>query len=110
MHEIFFVEFPCLLYEWLKRKTSTNIDLRTQEPLVWDQITLDRMKALDNKWTRAIDFWFSWVKEDYIIEFVVEYIDSFSEVERNFVEGPRKRMLEEISVWIKMLLMEKGLM
>jgi hypothetical protein len=51
MHEIFFVEFPCLFYEWLKRKTSTNIDLRTQEPLVWDQITLDRMKALDNKWT-----------------------------------------------------------
>ena len=30
MHEIFFVEFPCLLYQWLKRKTSTNIDLRTQ--------------------------------------------------------------------------------
>jgi hypothetical protein len=21
LHEIFFVEFPCLLYEWLKRKT-----------------------------------------------------------------------------------------
>jgi hypothetical protein len=36
------------------------------------------------------------VKEGYIIEFVVEYIDSFSEDERKFTEGPRKRLLEEI--------------
>jgi hypothetical protein len=50
------------------------------------------------------------VKEGYIIEFVVEYNDSFSEDERKFVEGPRKRILEEISLWIKMLFMEKGLM
>jgi hypothetical protein len=50
MHEIFFVEFPCLLYEWLKRKIATNTTLRPQEPLVWDQTTVDRLKALDNKW------------------------------------------------------------
>jgi hypothetical protein len=30
------------------------------------------------------------VKEGYIIEFVVEYNDSFSEAERKFVEGPGK--------------------
>jgi hypothetical protein len=40
----------------------------------------------------------------------VEYIDSFSEAERKFMEGPRKRLLEEIPLWIKMLFMEKGLM
>jgi hypothetical protein len=28
MHEIFFVEFPCLLYEWLKRQNGTNTTLR----------------------------------------------------------------------------------
>jgi hypothetical protein len=39
---------------------------------------------------------FTRVKEGYIIEFVVEYTDSFSEDERNFMEGPRKQMLEEI--------------
>jgi hypothetical protein len=36
------------------------------------------------------------VKEGYIIEFVVEYTDSFSEAERKFTEGPRRRLLEEI--------------
>jgi hypothetical protein len=51
MHEIFFVEFPCLLYEWLKRQTTTNTSLRPQEPLVWDQVMIDRLKELDNKWT-----------------------------------------------------------
>jgi hypothetical protein len=24
LHEVFFVEFPCLLYEWLKRQTTIN--------------------------------------------------------------------------------------
>jgi hypothetical protein len=50
------------------------------------------------------------VKEGYSIDFVVEYNDSFSKAKRKFVKGPQKRMLEEISLWIKMLFMEKGLM
>jgi hypothetical protein len=68
------------------------------------------MKALDNKWAQAIDFWFARVKEGHIIDFFVEYTDSFSEAERKFSEGPRKRLLEEIPLWIKMLFVEKGLM
>jgi hypothetical protein len=50
------------------------------------------------------------VNGGYIIEFVVEYIDSFNEAERKFTKGRRKRLLEEIPLWIKMLFMEKGLM
>jgi len=110
MHEIFIAKFTCLLYEWLKRKNATNTDLRDQEPSFWDWIMIGRLKTLNNKWTRAIDFWFSWVKEGYIIEIVVKYIDSFSEVERTFVKGPQKRLLEEIPLWINMLFMEKGMM
>jgi hypothetical protein len=40
----------------------------------------------------------------------VEYTNSFSEVERKFAEGPRKKMLEDIPLWIKMLFVEKGMM
>jgi hypothetical protein len=61
---------PYLLYEWLKRKTATNYALWPLELVVWDQATLDRFNTLDNKWNRAIDFWFSQVKEGYIIEFL----------------------------------------
>jgi hypothetical protein len=60
------------------------------EPIVWDQAKLDNLKVLDNKWTQAIYFWFTRVKEGYIIEFGIEYSDSFSEAERKFKEGPRK--------------------
>jgi hypothetical protein len=108
MHEIFFVEFPCLLHEWIKRKVATNSLVWPLEPVVWDQAKLEELKVLDNKWTQAIDFWFSRVKEGYIIEFIMEYTDSFSEAERKFAEGPRRWMLEEIPLWIKMLFMEKG--
>jgi hypothetical protein len=48
------------------------------------------MKRLDNKWTREINFWLAQVKEGYIIEFVVECIDSFREDERKFAKGLRK--------------------
>jgi hypothetical protein len=49
------------------------------------------------------------VKEGYIIEFVVEYTNSFNDAERKFIEGPRKRPLEEIPLWIKILFVEKGI-
>jgi hypothetical protein len=55
-------------------------------PLVWDHIILDKLKELDNKWAQAIDFWFSLVKEGYIIDFVVEYNDSFSVAKRKFLK------------------------
>jgi hypothetical protein len=88
---------------------STSVALPV-EPIVWDQAKLDSLKVLDNKWTRAIDFWFTRVKEGYIIEFSIEYSDSFSEAERKFEEGPRKWMLEEIPLWIKMLFVERRMM
>jgi hypothetical protein len=63
MHEMLFVEFPRLLYEGMKRKTTTNSSWWPLELVLWDQATLDRLKALDNKWTQAIDFWFTRLKE-----------------------------------------------
>jgi hypothetical protein len=96
MHETFFIEFPCFLYEWMKRKIATNSALWPLDPLVWDQVILYRLKALDNKWNKAIDLLFTQVKEGYIIEFPMEYSDSFSEAERKFAKGMRKQMLEEI--------------
>jgi hypothetical protein len=50
------------------------------------------------------------VKEGYIVEFVVECNESFSSAERKFAADPRRRLLNEIHLWIKMLFVEKGLM
>jgi hypothetical protein len=110
MHDLFFAKFPCLLDEWLKRQVVINSAAFLVEPIVWDKAKLDSLKVLDNKWTRDIDIWFTRVKEGYIIDFVVEYSDSLSEGERKFEEGPRKQMLEEFPLWIKMLFIERIMM
>nr|QHR91537.1 hypothetical protein Q903MT_gene5572 [Picea sitchensis] len=65
---------------------------------------------MDNKWSTAVDFWFARLKEGYIVEFAIDYSNSFSCTERKFTEGPRGRYLLLIPLWVKMLLCEKGLM
>jgi len=59
IHELFFEKFPCLLHEWLKKQTQVNSVVLPLEIIVWDQSKLDILKELDNKWTWAIDLWFS---------------------------------------------------
>jgi hypothetical protein len=50
------------------------------------------------------------VKEGYIVEFSIECSEYFNNVERKFVFDPRRRLLEEIPLWVKMLFIEKGIM
>ena len=54
MHDLFFVEFPFLLHEWLKRKISTNSPVWKLDTVVWDQANLEELKVLDCKWIQAI--------------------------------------------------------
>jgi hypothetical protein len=61
-------------------------------------------------WTRSINLWFSQIKKCYIVQFNVEYTNSFSKGEINFEKGPRRKMMKEIILWIKMLFVEKGVM
>jgi hypothetical protein len=50
------------------------------------------------------------VKEGYIVVFSIECSESFSSVERIFASVPRRILVEEILLWIEMLVVEKGLM
>jgi hypothetical protein len=77
------------------RKETINIALGSQNPLVWEYNMINRLKSMDNKWARVVEFLFDRVKEGYIIDFSIECIDSFSEDGRIFVVRPRKRLLEE---------------
>jgi hypothetical protein len=65
--------------------------LGAQEPLVWDQNTINKLKYVDNEWDRVVKLWFDRVKEGYIVEFVIECSESFNNVERKFVIDPRKK-------------------
>jgi hypothetical protein len=56
-----------------------------------------------------VDFWVHNILEGYIIEFVAENHQSFSKGEEIFKEGARGRLLWEIPLWIKVLLVEEGI-
>ena len=60
--------------------------------------------------SRYVDFWVDSILQGYITKFTVESMTSYSEAERNFFQGPRRRYLLSISTWIKMLVYEKGIL
>jgi hypothetical protein len=67
---------------------------------------VNRLKSMDNKWARVVKFWFDRAKEGYVIELSIEY----NEAERKFIAILRKILLEDITLWIKMLFVENNLM
>ena len=50
------------------------------------------------------------MKELYIIEFDIEYIESYSQVEEKYKAIPRKRFSEKIPLLLKMIFIEKEIM
>ena len=44
----------------------------------------------------------------YIVEFVVENNQSFSKEEKNIKKGLQRRIIREITVWIKVYMVEVG--
>ena len=66
--------------------------------------------SVTNTISIAVDFWVDNILQGYIIDFAVDMITPYSEDERNFFQGPRRRYLLSINTWIKMLVYEKGIL
>ena len=63
-----------------------------------------------NTISRVVDFLVDSILQGYITEFAVDTITSYSEAERKFFQGPRRRYLLHISTWIKILAYEKRIL
>jgi hypothetical protein len=57
----------------------------------------------------AVDFWVRTTLEGYIMEFAVENHQYFSHVEEISKKCAHDRLLREIPLWIKVFLMEEGM-
>ena len=68
------------------------------------------LHQLDTELTRAVDFWVGTTLDEYIVEFAVECYQSFSKAEAIFHSGLRGRLLKEILLWIKALMVDEVLM
>ena len=110
IHEVLFIEFPIVLYEWLTILATRKTNLRRQEVVKWSDQLVHEVTSVGNDISRAIDFWVDSILQGYITEFMVETITSYSEVEIIFFQGPQRRYLLSISAWIKMLSYEKGIL
>ena len=88
IHEIFFVEFPILLHEWLVGLVSKQTNFQRQEIDAWSDQLVQEVTGVSNVVSKAVDFWVDSILQGYIVEFIVDTITSYSEVERDFFQGP----------------------
>lgn len=65
---------------------------------------------MDNDLTRVVDFWLKTMMEGYIVEFAAESYQSFSKAEAVFGSRLRGRLMSEVLTWIKMFMVEEGLL
>ena len=91
IHEVFFTEFPIVLHEWLLILDRRQTNLQRREAVDWSDQLMREVTSVSNTISRVVDFWFDSILQGYIIEFAVEAITSYSEAERNFFQGPRRR-------------------
>ena len=109
IHAIFFATYGDELYDWLSKLTDKNI-FKKKRNIFWTPELIQTVQSLDNPITRALDFWLASVLEGFVTEFAVDQRKSFSEVEWYFFKGYRGKYKNSLSLSIKMLLHEKGVM
>jgi hypothetical protein len=110
-YEIFWVKFPKEFFHWKKRlQESPEFQGQANNICAWDTQTLAALQRLDCPVTRVVDFWVSTMLEGYIIEFAAENHQYFSWAEEIFKKGVRGRILREIPLWIKVFLIEEGML
>jgi hypothetical protein len=110
IHEIFFGGIHQELYEWLARLVDTQFEIISRPPVVWTSALIKKVKRVDNIMSRVVDHWFDITIGGYITEFVVDRVESYSQVERYFFKGPRGKFLHFLKLKIKMLLHEKNIL
>jgi hypothetical protein len=110
IHKIFFGGIHQELYEWLDRLADTQFEIRPRPHVVWMSTLIKKVKRVDNAVSRAVDHWFDSTIGGYIIESVVDRVESYSQAKRYFFKVPRGKFLHFLKFKIKMLLHEKNIL
>ena len=65
---------------------------------------MQRLEALEDKITCAIDHWLNHITRGFITKFAVDTLVSYSKAEQHFLKGLRGKYVKSLNTWIKMLL------
>ena len=88
IHEVFFVEFPIILHEWLSILATRQTNFQRREVVEWNDWLVHVVTSVSSVISRDVEFWVDSILQGYITEFAVDTITSYSEAERNFFQGP----------------------
>jgi len=78
--------------------------------MVWTSTLIKKVKRVDNAVSRVVDHWFDITIGGYIIEFIVDRVESYNQAERYFFKGPRGNFFHFLKLRIKILLHEKNIL
>ena len=109
-YEIFYGSIHIELHQWLSRLPEKRTNFRKGGFYVWTPARVNILKSMNNEIFRAVDFWTTRTLEAFVTEFAIDTSTSFSEAERQFFQGPRGKLLNLLSLRIKMLLTEKRIL
>jgi hypothetical protein len=109
-HEIFFDSLLGELHEWLSMLAETKCYMQSDKPAECMPEASKVLKKVDNSISQAVDYWIAKILEGFVTEFTVDQIKSYSEAERHFFKGLRGKFLNSLSLWIKMLLCDHGIL
>jgi len=109
LHEVFFCDFPHLLQEWILRLKDNHVTNRIRQ-LDCTLVQIEQLQQVNNKFTRAIDFWLDNIVTGFITEFSIDTMKSYNTAEKEFIHGPRGRNIQSLYTSIKILLYRKGVM
>jgi hypothetical protein len=73
-------------------------------------VLIKKIKRFENTMSRVVDHWFDSTIGGYIIEFSIDIVESYGQVERYFFKGPRGKFLQFLKLRIKMLLHENNIL
>ena len=110
LHDIFLATFPSKWHAWLSRLVESKTSTHSDRPAEWTPELIQRLKRTNNPISRAVDFWLISVLEGFVTEFTVDTLKAYNEAERYFLKGYHGKYLNSLSLWIKMLLCEKGIL
>ena len=109
-YEIFFSSIHIELHQWLSRLTERRTNCQARRVPTWTPTRVNLVQHVNNEVSRAVDFWTTRTLEAFVTEFSINTSTSFSEAERQFFKGPRGKFLNSLSLRIKILLAEKGIL
>jgi hypothetical protein len=107
LHEVFLCDFLHLLQEWFLILKDNHPKNKIRQ-LQWNPMEIVQSQQVDNKFMCTLDLWLENIVAGFITEFVVDRPNSYTMIEKGFINIPRGRYIISLYTSIKILLYDNS--